>query len=917
MIYNIVPFILLSIFIRENRTATISPSQLTCEYLSDPSVVDISNPRLAWINKSSNNDRGQRQTAYQIRVASTEGLLTAPDLWDSEKVMSIESIRVSYQGKVLASRQECWWQVRVWGRQGNTSPWSEPAHWRMGLLSPRDWKAKWIGAPWQGEEGLPKPAGGPDDRPEEFGPPAPFLRKEFRIEKEVAHAIAYVTGLGYFELYANGEKVGKDVLVPNQTNYGKRPKLSDNLINVRDDFTEYKVMYLAYDLDGLLKKGENVIGSILGNGFYNPAKFWTQGYGSPRFLCQIHITYTDGTEDIIKSDTSWRVSKGPILMDMVYYGEHYDARKEIKDWASSSNDTSQWENAILRNPPEGELVAHTARPDRVTQSIPPVSIEKLGEGHFKVDFGVEISGWVKLDRVRGPRGHKVDISFNSNLYSGDNSYTFKGVGPETYEPRFNWFVFSGVEIKNWPGKLRPQDIVAQMVNTEIAESATFKTSNPLFNKINEIWCRSQLDNMHGGVASDCPHRERSPYTGDGQVACATVMNNFDAKNFYYKWIGDIRDAQVIDTGYVPNGAPWQPGCGGGVAWGAAICIMPWEFYIQYGARDILEDNYGAMKGYVKYMKKWVDRDGIMFSQRKSEDGKVLKWFNLGEWAAPGELVRDDLVHTFYFWTCADIVSKIAKVLGQQRDYEEYGDLAETTKKAFQKKFYNSDLGTYGNAGGNIFALKMGVPDSQYSKVKNALVKNIESNGGHLDTGIFGTRYFFETLAENGLDELAYGAMNKTDFPGFGHWVQSGSTTTREHWDEEGSHNHPMFGGGLVWLYRNLAGMRADPNDPGYRHIIFRPRPVADLDRVEYSNLTPYGKAAIKWGRENGEFKIDVTVPVGSTATIYVPTGDKRNVTESSRQIENTSTLQFKGMEENAAVYSISSGTYHFNVSDIQ
>lgn len=217
MIYYIIPFFLLNFFIQENQTATIFPAQLTCEYLSDPSVVDVSNPRLAWINESSMDGRGQRQTAYQIRETSTEDLLTAPDLWGGKKVVSNESTCVPYQGKVLKSRQECWWQVRAWDRQGNTSPWSELALWRMGLPSPKDWKAQWIGAPWQGEESLPKPAGGPD-APEEFAPPAPLLRKEFNIKKEVAHVVAFVAGLGYFELYANGKKGGIDVLVPNQTN---------------------------------------------------------------------------------------------------------------------------------------------------------------------------------------------------------------------------------------------------------------------------------------------------------------------------------------------------------------------------------------------------------------------------------------------------------------------------------------------------------------------------------------------------------------------------------------------------------------------------------------------------------------------------------------------------------------------------
>lgn len=308
----------------------------------------------------------------------------------------------------------------------------------------------------------------------------------------------------------------------------------------------------------------------------DPARFWAEAYGSPRFLCQLHITYADGSEEVIVSDDSWKASRSPVLMNMVYYGEHYDARKEQPGWCTPSFDDSAWEAVAIRKAPEGKMVAHTAYPDKVTERIAPVSIEKLGDGHFFVDFGVEVSGWIRLNQVEGPEGHRIEIKFNGNQYSGDNSYIFSGNGPASYAPRFNWFVFSGVEITNWPGELKPEYLTAEAVNTFIEPSAIFETSNQLFNDINKIWRRSQTDNMHGDIASDCPHRERSGYTGDGQITGITVLHNFDAKNFYQKWVQDMLGAQIVETGYVPNGVPWQPGCGGGPAWGAAICVIPWQ-----------------------------------------------------------------------------------------------------------------------------------------------------------------------------------------------------------------------------------------------------------------------------------------------------------------------------------------------------
>jgi alpha-L-rhamnosidase len=893
------------------QLAKITPTLLTCEYLENPSVVDAEYPRLAWINIAEKGERGQVQTAWKVKVASSKERLANPDLWESKKVRSDKSFRIEYQGKALTSRQECWWQVRVWDRDGNVSEWSEPGMWRMGVLYPDEWQASWIGAPWQGEEALPKPEGGPNGRPENFPPPAPLLRKEFQIEKEVSKAVAYVTGLGYFELYLNGLKVGDDQLVPNQTNYGKRPQLPESLINLEDNFKEYKVFYLAYDITNQLQDGENVIGSILGNGFYNPAKYWADGYGSPRFLGQIHISYTDGTEDVIVSDQSWKASKSAILMDMVYYGEHYDARKEQPGWCTRNFDDTEWQNAALRKAPEGEMKAHTAHPDKITKRIAPISIEKLKNGNYHVDFGVEISGWLRINEVLAPAGHKIDIKYISNQYSGNNSYIFRGEKPESYAARFNWFVFSAVEITNWPGELTASQLTAEAVNTFIEESAIFETSNPLLNDINKIWRRSQLDNMHGGLASDCPHRERSGYTGDGQVACVTVMHNYDAKNFYHKWVQDMLGAQHPESGYVPNGAPWQSGCGGGVAWGAAINIIPWEFYLHYGSLDMLEDNYEGMKGYIRYMKSWVDEEGIMFSQRTGKDGKVLKWFNLGDWAGPGEMASDAMVHTFYFWRCADLTAQTAKALHKTEDAKIYADLAEQTRQAFYKRFYDADKGTYGNGGGNIFALKMGVPDSQYAKVVEALRANIKANNGHLDTGIFGTQFFFEVLSENGMHDLAYEAINKRTEPGYGHWLELGATTSREHWDEGGSHNHPMYGGGLVWLYRKLAGMNADPNLPGYKHIIFKPQFIDELDYVSYSNITPYGKAGIKWETEDGNCKMKIIVPVGSEAAIYLPTNNVSNIKESGRSIDQLNNIQTESVDSAQVLLKVGSGIYYF------
>jgi len=335
--------------------------------------------------------------------------------------------------------------------------------------------------------------------------------------------------------------------------------------------------------------------------------------------------------------------------------------------------------------------------------------------------------------------------------------------------------------------------------------------------------------------------------------------------------------------------------------------------LHYGDTAMLAYTYDAMKGYIRYMLTWTDGDGIMNSQREGNNGQPLRWFNLGDWCAPSELPPDIMVHTFYQWRCADFTSKAAKVLGHTNEAREYAALAERTKQAFLRKFYDEEKGTYGPYGGNIFALVMGVPAGQEKRVLDALKRDIAENDGHLDTGIFGTQFFFEILAEYGMNDLAYEAMNKRTQPSYGWWIEQGATTTWERWDGGGSRNHPMFGGGIVWFYRKLAGMNTDPENPGYRKIIFRPQPAGDLRYVSYSNLTPYGTAGIRWEKKDKNFLMEVNVPVGSTATVYVPAGSLNEIRENGRAIKkNTKNITYTGMETNHAVFRVNSGTYAFS-----
>lgn len=746
----------------------------------------------------------------------------------------------------------------------------------MQNLSAVDWKAKWIGAPWEGEEYC-----------RDSIAPAPEFRKAVIFDKRVKKATAFVTGLGFFEFYVNGKKMGNDVLSPNETSYGHRSYLPYLLLPVDDsNWRDFRVMYLTFDITSCLHKGENDFIAILGNGFYaTGTRLWAYPYGTPRFICQIEIEYVDGTSELVTSDESWKVRFSPIIYNDIFLGEDYDARME---------NHPDWHDAVLREAPGGRLVEQDGPADRVVDVLKPVSIVRLDDGRWEVDFGDYISGWIKLRNFKAPEGTSISLEFpvEEKNYNGRYTYICDGSRVRSYSPRFCWWTFRKVIVSGWPGKLRPCNIRAEVVNSDVKEYASFDCSNHLLVRIHEIWKRTILDNMHLGVATDCPHREKGPYTGDGEASCVAVMHNFDTRTFYKKWLHDMSDCQDTVTGYVPNGAPWHPGCGGGVPWGSAMCIIPWEYYIHYGDISVLEEHFEAMKGYVGYLKGWCMEDGTVLQQLPSPENPLF-YMNLGEWCPPYNLPSENFVHTWFLWRCATFTAKAATALGRADDASAMFKIADETATAFHSKFYNNERGSYeagrgveeknnygtgdGNGvgdGSNIFALEMGVPQDRIERVLETVKEEIRLNNGHFNTGIFGSSLFFEVLCRFGLSDEAYTAMTKKDFPSFGYWIEQGAQTTWEQWNGKQSHNHPMFGGSLVWMYRYLCGVQTDEAEPGYKHIILKPTPAGDLCWASYKTETSYGKLSVRWDlNDNGTFVLKTRIPKGTHATLYMPDGN--------------------------------------------
>ncbi len=830
------------------------PTSLKCEYQEGLVLIDTDAPRLSWINSCE-------QTAWQVKVSTKDGKEV---IWDSGKVISGDSHLVTYSGPTLKPMQEYSWKVRVWDGKDRHSGWSKQA---LIIKGPGNdgWEASWIGAPWQ------------EDERGNWYTRYPMFRKEFKVGKGLKSAKIFISGLGYFEARVNGEKIGDDFLVPGLTDYTLRPFLGENpRIPLDPAVTAYRTLYLCYDLGGMLKEGDNAVGVTLGNGYFHTRptaqSAQCEPYGVPRLIARIELSYKDGHCEHISTDTSWKAAESPYVFGDIWAGEVYDAREEKPGWDKPGFDDSAWQAAVIRTAPDGVLTANDGPTDKVTEVFEPVSFEKQEDGSYKVDFGKMISGWAHFKGISGKPGDTLRVEYLSEYPSPKCEYVFASDAPVDYSPKFTWFVFREAVISGIDD-LSSGQVTAEAINTNVPVNSEFNSSNPLFGNILEIFQRSQMDNMHSAVASDCPHRERLPYTGDGEVAMSAVLSYFDAATFYNKWIDDVIGSQNPETGYVPNGAPWEPMCGGGPAWGAAICVMPWEFYLRYGDKSVLEKSMEGMKKYVGYLSTWALPDGTIRVAKTTPDGNPFYWYNLGDWLPPqnSEIPDEGMVHTFIYWICARNTALAAQVLGDKTTAEEYSALKDRINDAFQEAFYDPETKSYGDNGSNVFALAMGVPEDRYDDVKATLREELEVKyNGHLNTGIIGTRYLFETLSENGMGDLAYTIMNQRDFPSFGWWIEQGATTSWEQWNGTDSRNHPMFGGGLTWYSRILAGVDTDPAEPGFKHFIVRPIPTRELGNVSYSTLTPYGEVSSHVSHDGTTVKMEVKVPFGSRATVYVP-----------------------------------------------
>lgn len=851
----------------------IVPTNLKTEWKVNPVGIDVLQPGLSWLLTSS--ERSQKQTGYQILVASEETLLASNtgDVWNSGKIMSDEQINVVYSGPALKSGTRYFWKVKVWDSKNKSSGWSEPSWWEMGLLDPADWHARWIGTPVEKA--------------------SPLFRKDFTVQKTVRKATAFLYSFGWYEMHLNGTKVGDRVLTPANTDYSK--------INLYD----------SYDVTNFIAKGGNTVGLWLSDGYgKNYSKWGWRWMDSKRAVLQINIEFTDGSCDYVVTDESWKFSDSQILSADMYNGEFYDATREKNGWDINGYNDKEWEDVLITSPPPGKLQSNISEPVRVAEIIRPVSVTKVAEGTWVFDIGQNIAGWVRL-RVRGAKtGSRISLrhaeTINSDgtinthtnrLAEATDTYICKGgMDEECYEPRFTYHGFRYVEIKGYPGIPDLQSIDACAVHAGVETNGAFSCSDTLINKIHSNFQWTILNNMVS-IPTDNPVRdERTPCQMDANVIYEAAIQNFDVQQYYKKWLGDI------------SGSTSNPD------WSAGQVLGPWLLYRYYGDKRILETFYPSAKKEVDHCWATAVRSDYWAGSFGDwcppfTDGTYEKSFSEGE-----------VVNTCLYYYITKLLSQIAGILEKEEDSVSYAAQADSIMKHFKDKFLDKENNKYGSGRQITYVMPLLcglVPENRKSYVEGNLKDNVlRECSGHFGSGIYGTSFLPDILCDYGMADVAYRLFTQTTYPGFGYQILShNATTTWEQWDviktgkEMETYDHAMFSGADKTFYTRFGGIQ--PLTPGYKTIQIRPCLPDGLNYVRSSVRTVRGQVTSDWDRSGEVYKHSVTIPVNTTAIIYIPGTDSKKVYENGVKVSGSKSIRFLRNEDGYLVYEIGSGNYNF------
>lgn len=888
----------------------LTPRMLRTEALETPLGIDVRQPQLSWQVVAPG--RGARQSGYQVQVTCTDSFDGEQGLlWDSGHVQS-DALSLTLPATWVAdSGQRYHWRVRVWDQGGRCSGWSAASWWEMGLLDAQEWKADWIEAGW-------------DEDPKILHP-CPFLRRPFRLEKPVRTARLLITAHGLYEAWLNGQRVGDQLFTPGYTAYNER------------------LQYQVYDVTALLQPGENVLGAILGDGWYR-GRIYVAGsrnvYGTRlALLAQLQLVLADGSTQVVGSDAGWRATTGPLIKSDMREGEIYDARRELPGWCVAGYDAAAWQGVRVVPRPSHRLVASLGVPVRRQERFPP-QILHTPNGETVLDFGQNLAGVVRMT-VRGPAGTVVRLSHGETLGKDGNftvdhllvgnpkrqppfqeiCYILKGDGEETYEPRFTVHGFRYVKLEGHPGDPQPHDFCAVAIYSDMPSTGHFTCSEPLLNQLHHNVQWSMKGNFLD-IPTDCPQRERAGWTGDAQIFAPSASLLMDTRAFLGKWLQDLCLEQLPNGmvgNFVPN--PYRVAqeplahflnlINGSAGWGDVTTLMPWALYQAYGDVRLLERQYASMQKWLDYVQtrarqvNWARRLHPRFwSNPQTRERQQWIWdtgYQWGEWLEPGDgsqlkvaagmlqrlILGAPEVATAYYARSAQVLAWTAAALDRQTEADRYQRLADQVKTVYCEEFVGPDGRIEPDRQASyvrVLAFDL-VPAALKPAVAGHLVRLIRAAGNHIGTGFLSTVLLCPVLAEQGYLDVAYDLLMQTTIPSWLYAVTQGATTVWETWEGIGPDGTPQmslnhYSPGAVVEFLYRKVAGIEAAEPGYRQISIRPLPGGGLQSARATYASTRGLIVSGWSIEAGQLQMEVTVPANAWATVQLPNARLETVRES-------------------------------------
>jgi alpha-L-rhamnosidase len=880
------------IFLSCGNGSDIEISQLKLNNEINPIGIDTEVPVFSW--KLFSKSKNRCQTAYQLIVLSET---TKDTCWNSGNVQSDNNIQVKYSGKKINVGTSYQWKVRIVDNTGKWSKWSDENYFSTGLQSEKDWQAQWITSP--------------------DSVYSPYFVKEFTLDKKSVKAVAYVNCQGYYELYINGKKVGKDVLSPAVSDF------------------RYENYYLTYDIAPFLESGKNTIGIWTGRGWYSPGLPGVLNQ-APVFRCQVHLSSTD-KNIVIASDTTWRTSGSNIKQIGAWRwnkmgGELIDGRICMAGWCKEKVGMKK---AVQGKTTSAITKSQICRTNQITEKVVVEKITEIEKDVWLVDFGKNFVGWMEIkikDQQSGDtinfvysdfcnqspkRLSKTKWDFGNKYINQEDAFICSGKTGDVFCPKFNYHAFRYAIIGGLKNKPDNGDISGFTIEANHSSTGTFSSSDKDLNAIHELNKFTFRCLSIGGYYVDCPHRERLGY-GDGQVAVETGIYNFDLYSFYKKWAQNWLNTQD-STGNIAHTAPSPYSAGGGPAWGGTGVVLPWKIYQYYGDSTFLNSSYNSMVRYVGFL------------ETKSKDGLLehygdKTWGFIGDWLPPGKgmdtknwggKIEKELFNNCYKLYLYDILAKSAKVLGKVVDENEFRTNAEILKTKINQKYYDTEKGIYatGEQSYLSFPLLMKVPAEMEAA---SVFKNLEHeikvvNEGHINTGMLGTYFMLQYLTETGRSDLIYLMMKQKTYPGWGYMIAQGANTCWEQWNGYWSNIHSCFTSGGGWFYSGVAGIRQTENSVAFKHLLIAPQLTKEIQRQKTEFESPYGKVMVQWDNKNGALQLTLEIPVNTKADVLLPVSTDEIVYESGKNINETKDIELLSREGSNLRLLVNSGKYIFEI----